>query len=167
MTTLHRVYAHLEELAGATLLAGMCIVAVIQVTTRYVLASPPAWTEETATLLFAWLVFVGASLALKRNEHFALDVVVVLLPRSIRRIMQGGVLILVLAFCGLLIGYGVREAIDQWTVRTAVLEIPRTWLYASVPFGGILMLLRTAEAIARWWNPSAMPTVQPDAEGQP
>jgi len=157
----------LEELAGATLLAGMCIVAVIQVAMRYVLASPPAWTEEMATLLFAWLVFVGASLALKRNEHFALDVVVVLLPHSMRRIVQGVVLILVLMFCGLLIGYGVREAIEEWNVKTAVLEIPRTWLYASVPFGGILMLLRTVEAIARWWNPSAVPTARPDGGGWP
>ena len=167
MTTLRRVYAHLEELAGAMLLTGMCIIAIIQVTTRYVLASPPAWTEEVATLLFAWLVFVGSSLALKRNEHFALEVVVELLPRSIRRVVQGGVLILVLIFCGLLIGYGVREAIEEWAVRTAGLEIPRTWLYASVPYGGILMLLRTVEAIAHWWNPKAVPAAQPDAEGQP
>ncbi len=167
MTAIRRLCAHLEELAGATLLAGMCIVAAVQVAGRYLLASPPAWTEEMATLLFAWLVFVGAALALKRNEHFALDVVVERLPGSWRRIVQGGVLVLVLMFCILLIGYGARLAIGAWNVTTAVLEIPRTWLYASVPFGGGLMLVRTAEAMARWWKSRATWTPRQEAEARP
>jgi TRAP-type C4-dicarboxylate transport system permease small subunit len=166
MAATRRFYAHLEEIAGAMLLAVMCVVATVQVAGRYLLASPPAWTEEMATLLFAWLVFVGASLALKRNEHFALDVVVTLLPDLPRRIVQGGVLIMVLVFCVLLIWYGVRLAIGAWNVTTAVLEIPRTWLYASVPFGGGLMFLRTLEAIARWWKPSDELTARPQPGGR-
>jgi TRAP-type C4-dicarboxylate transport system permease small subunit len=126
-------------------------VAVIQVAARYLLASPPAWTEEAATLLFAWLVFVGASLALKRNEHFALDVVVVRLPGELQRAVRFGVLLLTLAFCFILIGYGTILTVDSLTVRTAVMEIPRAWLYASVPVGGVLMAVRTSEAIYRWF----------------
>ncbi len=147
---LHKLYSQLEEIVGAVLLAATCAVAVIQVAARYVLASPPAWTEEAATLLFAWLVFVGASLALKRNEHFALDVVVVRLPHGLRRMVQLVVLLLTFAFCLLLIVYGAILAVDSWNVRTAVMEIPRTWLYASVPVGGGLMAVRTVEAMLQW-----------------
>ncbi len=153
MTTIRKLWNHLEEIAGAALLVAMCVVATFQVAGRYLLASPPAWTEEMATLLFAWLVFVGASLALKRNEHFAVDVVVEHLPDRVRRVVHAVVLLLVLAFCLLLIGYGVRLAGNAWNVRTAILEIPRTWLYAAVPVGGALMLLRTVEAMIRWWRP--------------
>ena len=32
-----------------------------------------------------------------------------------------------------------------WSVRTPLLDVSRGWLYASVPFGGVLMLLRTLE----------------------
>ena len=136
------LYAHLEEIAGAALLVAMCVVAAVQVVGRYLLASPPAWTEEMATLLFAWLVFVGASLALKRNEHFALDVVVETPAWGIAANRAGlRADLMVLVFCALLIGYGVRLSLVSWNVQTAVLEIPRTWLYAAVPFGGVLMLL--------------------------
>lgn len=147
---LRKLYTHFEEIAGAALLAVVCLVGVIQVVARYVLASPPAWTEEAATLLFAWLVFVGASLALKQNEHFALDVIVVRLPRRLQRIVQLGVLLLTLAFCLLLMVYGGALTIDSWIVKTAVMEIPRSCLYASVPVGGVLMFLRTLEAVRRW-----------------
>jgi len=149
---------HFEEIAGSLLLAGMCGVALGQVAGRYLLASPPAWTEELATLLFAWLVFVGASLALKRNEHFALEVLVDRLPQAPRRVVQTVGLGLVLAFSALLVGYGIDLAAGAWNVKTSTLEIPRTWLYASVPFGGALMGIRTIERLVWLWR--AAPTTE-------
>lgn len=158
MAAIRKIYVYFEEVTGAVLLAAMCVVAVVQVVSRYIFASPPAWTEEMAMLLFAWLVFVGAALALKHNEHFAVDVLVTALPAWPRRIVHLLILILTLVFSGLLMWFGERLAEDNWTVKTAVLEIPRTWLYASVPFGGALMLVRTLEGLVRWWrNPPAEP----------
>jgi len=145
---------HFEEIAGSVLLAGMCGVALWQVAGRYLFASPPAWTEELATLLFAWLVFVGAALALKRNEHFALEVLVDLLPRAPKRVVQMAGLALVLAFSALLVAYGIDLAAGAWNVKTSTLEIRRTWLYASVPFGGVLMAVRTIERLVRSWRPT-------------
>ena len=62
----------------------MCLIGVVKVAARYAFTSPLAWTEELATLLFAWLVFIGASLALKKNEHFAIELLVDLLPDRLR-----------------------------------------------------------------------------------
>ena len=151
MRPILKLATHFEEIVGAILLAAMCLVAMIQVAGRYLLASPPAWTEEMATLFFAWLVFVGSSLALKRHEHFALEVAVEQLPRIAQSIIQFVVLVLLVVFCAILVVYGAGLAIDNWSVKTAVLEIPRTWLYAAVPFGGLLMFVRTIELFVRWW----------------
>ena len=132
------LYRHLEEIHGSLLLVGICAVTIAQVASRYLMESPLAWTEELATMLFAWLVFIGAALALKRGEHFALDLFVDLLPALPRRLARLAGIVAVGAFCLLITGYGFVLARDSWTVDTAVLEIPRTWLYASVPCGGRL-----------------------------
>ncbi len=147
-----RIYKDMEEIIGALLLVGMCLVAVAKVASRYLLASPFTWAEELATILFSWVVFVGASLALKKNEHFSMDVVVDLLPGVPKKLLRAVGLLLVLVFCLLIISYGIRLAVLNWYVKTAVLEISRAWLYLAVPFGGTLMLLRASEMLVRLWR---------------
>ena len=150
------LYRHFEEIVGSALLVVMGIIGAIQVVSRYVMTSPLAWTEELATMLFAWLVFVGASLALKKNEHFAIDVVVNLLPVAARKQARMLRHLAVLLFCVLLIGYGVRLAVMNWYVRTPMLEISRGWIYLSLPFGALLMLVRTVEMIRRGKGDAAL-----------
>jgi TRAP-type C4-dicarboxylate transport system permease small subunit len=140
---------HFEEIIGSALLVVMGVVGAIQVVSRYVMTSPLAWTEELATMLFAWLVFVGASSALKKNEHFAIDVAVNLLPVAARKRAKMLRHFAVLLFCVLLIGYGVRLAVMNWYVRTPMLEISRGWIYLSLPCGALLMLVRTIEMVGR------------------
>ncbi len=141
------LYEHFEEIVGGSLLVVMCLIGAVKVVSRYVLTSPIAWTEELATMLFAWLVFIGASLALRKNEHFAIDVVVNLLPAPLRRFSSTVRHLAVVLFCLLLIGYGIKLVVLSWHVLTPMLEISRGWFYLSVPFGGLLMLIRTIKTI--------------------
>ncbi len=140
---------HFEEIAGGILLVVMCLIGVIQIVSRYILTSPLAWTEELATILFAWLVFVGASLALKKNEHFAIDVFVKLLPESMQKYTTAVRHFAVLLFCLLLIVYGIKLVVMNWHVLTPMLEVSRGWAYLSLPFGSLLMLGRALEMILR------------------
>ena len=39
---------------------------------RYALHAPLIWSDELASLLFLWLVMLGAVAALARNEHMRL-----------------------------------------------------------------------------------------------
>lgn len=151
---IRKSWEHIEEIAGGALLVAMCAIGATKVVSRYVTASPLAWTEELATILFAWLVFIGSSLALKKNEHFAIDVVVNLLPPSARRYSRMIRHVAVALFCVLLIGYGLNLAWMNRHVLTPMLEISRAWVYLSVPFGGLLMLVRTLEMIVRTWHES-------------
>jgi TRAP-type C4-dicarboxylate transport system permease small subunit len=141
--------AHFEEIAGGVLLVAMCLIGAIQVVSRYVLTSPLAWTEELATVLFAWLAFIGASLALKKNEHFAIDVLVKLLPAPTQKAALAVRHFAVLLFCMLLIFYGIKLVLMNWHVLTPMLEVSRGWAYLSLPFGGLLMLVRSIEMILR------------------
>ena len=51
-------------------------------------------------------------------------------------------LALTLLVAGGLVFFGIRLCIFNAHVRTPVLEISRAWIYAAVPVGALLMLLR-------------------------
>ena len=97
-------YRNFEEIVGSTLLLAICAIAVIKVTSRYVLNSPTSWAEEVITYLFVWLTFVGASLALKMHQHFAIDIVVEKLPGKISNLLRLISTILVILLFGAIMG---------------------------------------------------------------
>lgn len=146
---MRRLIVHFEEIVGGTLLLIICLITALQVVSRYVFSAPLAWAEELATILFAWLVFIGSSLALKKKEHFAIEVVVKLFPGTLKKFATVGADLAVLLFCLLLIVYGIKLVSMNWQVLTPMLEISRGWAYLSVPVGGLLMLLRLLEMIGR------------------
>lgn len=144
---MRRLWQHFEEIVGAGLLLVLCGVTTLQVVSRYVLASPFSWTEEVATLLFGWLVFIGASLALKQNEHFVIEVVVDLLPPGARRVVRLIAMALVMGVAVILIVFGMKLVLGSAYVKTAILGISKAWLYLSAPAGGLLLLIRAAERL--------------------
>jgi TRAP-type C4-dicarboxylate transport system permease small subunit len=95
------------------------------------------------------MTFVGASLALKKNEHFAIEFAVEKLPGRAAGIATRISQLLVVVFSLLLIGFGGVQMWHGWNTVTPVLEIPRSVPYAAVPFGGVLMLVRSLEALLR------------------
>ena len=52
---------------------------------RYVLGTSFAGAEELSRLLFVWLVFLGAILALRRHAHLGVELVQARLPRWARK----------------------------------------------------------------------------------
>jgi len=48
-------------------LAGICLTILFQITLRYGLRSPPAWTEELARYLMVWGGLLGAACAFRRG----------------------------------------------------------------------------------------------------
>lgn len=155
---LRRTFDRLEEILGSALLLAVCLVALLRVLSRYAhllgenavseqLARAGSWSVELSVYLFVWMTFVGASLALKKNEHFAIELVVEKLPRRYARIAVRSSQVLVVVFSLLLVWYGGVQAWNGWNTVTPVLEIPRTVPYAAVPFGGLLMLVRSVQAL--------------------
>ena len=149
---------NLEEILGSALLLAVCVAAVIRVCSRYahllgdnalsrVIGSAGSWSVELSTYLFVWMTFVGASLALKKHEHFAIEFFVEKLPPKPAQAVQRFSLALVVVFSIILIWFGGVQVVKGWNTVTPVLEIPRSVPYAAVPFGGVLMLIRSLQAL--------------------
>ena len=153
-----KVYRNFEEILGSVLLIAMCLVAVNQVASRYCFSSPFSWTEEVCTILFVWITFIGASLALKSSEHFAVEVIVDKLPARLRVPLKFLSCILVILFSAMILWFGIRFAGKGIDSITPALEIPRAVPYAAVPVGGLLMLIRGIELTVKLIQKSGRPS---------
>jgi TRAP-type C4-dicarboxylate transport system permease small subunit len=146
------IYQNLEEILGCILLAATGLVATIQVASRYILERPFSWTEELATCLFVYLAFIGAALALKKKEHFALETLIERLPDKLKRGVHLLCSILILLCSAIVFWFGCRLTAQGWNVTTPALEIPSSIPYAAVPLGGLLMTLRAFESLIEQWK---------------
>ncbi len=146
---MRRLWMNFEEALGSVLLVAICGIAALQVTSRYILVRPFAWTEELATYLFVYLTCVGAALALKRHEHFALEVIVDHLPDKIALPLKLIVTLLVFVASCIIFWFGCRLTVQGWNVTTPTLEISSSIPYAAVPLGGLLMMIRSSEIFIR------------------
>jgi TRAP-type C4-dicarboxylate transport system permease small subunit len=139
------------------IVASLAVVVVIfsvawGVVSRYVTEQPAAWAGEVATLAFAWAVFFGAAACVKYHMHPTIDLLVNRFPRSLKRAVAGLNHALVLGFCGFMVWFGTRFAIDAWDSPSAVLQMPLTWLYGPVAFSFGLMIVRYLQVLAgRTW----------------
>lgn len=132
-----------EDDVASILLAVITIVLILQICTRYFLDDPLSWTEEVSRHLFVWLVFFGASGAIRDRSHIAVDVVNTLLPMRIRRIVMLGSNVLVLFFLINVLYWGARAVGRMWGLSTATLEIPFGLVYTVFPITATLMIIRT------------------------
>jgi len=98
----------LEENLIAVILGAMTLITFANVIARYVFNSNILWALETTVFLFAWLVIIGASYAVKKNLHLGVDVVVTLLPKKVQKTVTLIAVGLCLLFSGLVL-YGAFE----------------------------------------------------------
>ncbi len=131
----------------ALMLGAMTVLVFASVVLRYVMNSPVTWSEELASLLFAWITFVGAFVGFRSRSHIAIDTLVVFLPSPVRRAIARMVDVVVLGVLGLFVWQGVRLCTTTWGLEFPAMEISRGYLYLSLPLGAALMI---AAVVERW-----------------
>ncbi len=147
---LKKYIQNFEEITGSVLLVLMCFIAILQAGSRFLSKinsniKPVSWTQEACTLLFIFMAFTGASLALKTGDHFAVEVLQKKAPpymRSMLGIFTSAVIVL---FSVLLIFFGFVFAKNGMHAITPSLQIPKPFVYAAVPLGGMIMLVRSVQ----------------------
>jgi TRAP-type C4-dicarboxylate transport system permease small subunit len=138
-----------EEAAAGVGLVLVVAITLYNVVNRYVLEQSAAWAPEAAEMLFAWVVFLGASAAWKRGMHISISVVVrQLQPRAqaFVRLLTDVILIVFLACATFL---AIKITISSHARVSPVMRIPFSYVYASAALCFALMLLRQLAAAAR------------------
>ena len=154
----------IDRLVGwalAACLGVMTCIVLINVLTRFVVNIPLVWSDELASLLFAWLTFVGAYAASRSRSHIAIDTLVIYLPPTIRRGLARLVDACVLLLLALFAWLGARLTLTMWSLDFPAMEISRGYLYIALPVGAILMILAMFQ---HWWKGSPQAA---NPEGRP
>jgi TRAP-type C4-dicarboxylate transport system permease small subunit len=149
MTSVLRALDWILDRVTLLLLTILLLVVGAQIFARYVLNHSLFWSEELARYLFIYLVFLGAAIALRREGHIRVSFFVERLPARVRRVVAVAVDLLLLFFVGTVLVQSVRLAILVWTVPTAALLIPWTFVYLGILLGMAAMVLVMLGALWR------------------
>ncbi len=137
------------EAACILLLAAISLDLLAGIFSRYVLERTFVWYDEVARASFMWLVFLGAALAVRRGAHFGLQAFVELLPPQVRRAALALTPLTIIVFSAALGWLGWRLMQHGASQTTAVMGMPVSWIYASMPVGGALMALYALPLLRR------------------
>jgi TRAP-type C4-dicarboxylate transport system permease small subunit len=157
-TAVDRLIGAIDRLSqlGAVLAVGLLLAAVLviceMVFVRYVLAGSAIWQHEFVTYSLVGATFIGAPYVLLTGGHVNVDLVPLYLgARGRRRLTLLGLLVS-LAFCTILAGYGFvfwyEAFVNDWLSETV--WRPPLWIpYAALPLGMALLALQClAELLA-------------------
>lgn len=127
-----------------------------QVISRYVLASPSAYTDEIAGFLLIWVSLLGAAYVAGNNEHLAIDI---LLQKTTNKSRRKN-LELTIYICTLVFAVTVMVIGGIWLVytrflldvRSAGLQLPLGYVYLVVPISGCLICYYSIYHIIRLFS---------------
>ncbi len=147
----------LVELVCFVLMVVLVADVFLGVFSRYVMRSTFQWYDEVARLSFVWLIFLGAALGVKRGTHFRLHLLRDRLASGTRRVVDVIVMLVVIAFAGVMLAGGVALAPMVQSQVTDAMEISMLWFFAALPVGGALMILYALPQLWRLCTSSELP----------
>jgi TRAP-type transport system small permease protein len=129
----------------AVLLVAMSAVVFGNVMSRYFLNTTWGWYEEVSRFMLIWIVFLGAVVALIRSDHLGIDLLSLVFPPRICRMIAVLTDLLVLAALAIMCKGAWDMAIDSlasgWVASS--IPIPYGWVYMIGPVSAALMFIQT------------------------
>jgi TRAP-type C4-dicarboxylate transport system permease small subunit len=141
-----------EDWVSFALFWMMAAIVFYQVFTRYILNDAAGWTEEISRYFLVAVVFIGASMSVRKNNHIQVDYFYRLMPKAMGRVLS----ILVDVVRCLFLGYAtwltwlLIERIGS--SRMAIVDLPVGWVFGAMLFGFALMFLRSLQVAWRHWK---------------
>lgn len=130
-----------EELVAAVFLVITTLLVVINIVCRYFLNMGLVWTEEVATGCFVWSVFIGSIAAFKRRGHVGVDIVVNLLPASLKRIVATTMDIILVVLNSYMAYLSVVFISKSYTKLTPVLGVTSAYITAAIVISFVMMAI--------------------------
>lgn len=129
------------------LLAIVASVLLVAVFFRYVVVSPFVWSEELVTILFTWMVFVGASACFATHQHIRVDTLPRIAPPTLRLalgIASVAVCFVVLAIC---VRYGLAYAQRVSGDRTPITGLSFAVVALALPVTSVFAIVHVARGV--------------------
>ena len=121
----------------------------VNVVLRYVFLAPISWAEELSLYLLVWIVFVGASVAVRTRGHVAIDLLPRMLSPDNRKRLALLVGMLNLVFLAVFFYFSAAHTlrVAAGGQVTPIMLAPMWLTYLAMPVGSALMFLRTCQVL--------------------
>jgi TRAP-type transport system small permease protein len=153
---------HMEDWIALALFWVLGVIVFYQFFTRYALNDSAAWTEEIARYFLVATTFVGATIAVRKNNHIQVDFFYRVLPRPLMRVLStlvDAVRIVFLATC-VWLTWLLMQRIGA--SRMAIVDLPMGLVYGTVLLGFVLMTWRALGVARDNWKRGASVLEQPE-----
>lgn len=138
-----------ERAVLALSMAAMVVLMLYQVILRYVFSASNSWSEELVRYLFILDVMLAASIAVRRNSHLQIDVLINCFSPKLKRIFTIAATLAGIVFLALLFWYSLDLCMTATSNISPGLGIPMSIPYACVPLGAVLMILTSIEVVLK------------------
>ncbi len=149
MVWLAKLLSSITEKILFVLLSAMTIIVFCQVLFRYVLNAPLYWTEEAARYLMIWIVFLGASIGIRKGAHLGFTWFVERSNSKMRRFYGIVAHLGLLAFSLNITYYGTIVTFQNFDQLSPGLQMPVAFVYACLPVGGLLAIVQLIPILAK------------------
>jgi TRAP-type C4-dicarboxylate transport system permease small subunit len=130
--------------------------------TRYALNDSASWTEEIARYFLVAIVFIGAAIGVRKNNHIQVDYLYRVLPARPMRVVATVVDAVRIGFLGIC-------AVLTWQLigrigasRMAVVDLPMGLVYGAVLLGFAAMTWRAIDVARANWRRVASVLEKPE-----
>ena len=152
MTLATRLFDLLLRIVTLALLLALAVIVLLGVAYRYSGASL-IWYDEAASVLLAWITFIGAALAMLMNAHLGFAGLLYGLPRRGRVALLILVEIIVLGSLGIVVwgGWAILGIFAGETL-VSLRFIPRAFVQSALPIGAVLMIVARLLTLPERWR---------------
>ena len=147
---LDRLEIALMMLCGV-LLFGFTTTVMFDIVTREI-GHPWLWLQEVTQTFFIYAIFIGASVATRRNDHLYLTAVADALHGKVRLVAELVIRLVVLSVACCLVYFGYINFLRGFGSFRMPSMTPIASLYAAIPIAGVLIALFTVEQLVNGWR---------------
>lgn len=130
----------------------LVLVASLQVFARYLFDRPLAWSEEAVRYVMTWTAFIAAAWSVRDREHIAVEIILPFLPPRVRWMVETLRWLLVALFCLVVLPSAVRVTMEVHAQLGVAIEIPLSFIFASLPISLALMAWYALRLAVRSWR---------------
>jgi TRAP-type transport system small permease protein len=133
-------YVKTEKFITNFLMIGVVLFVFFAAVMRWV-GFPIVWSVEFAQLLFVWVIFLGANRALREEKHIGVDFFARKMPMKMRLMVEIVMDLLVIAFLGFLVYFGILLSIENSVRLINNLAISYSIVTLAVPIASVFMTI--------------------------
>lgn len=152
LTTLSNALDRISRFALALSAIGIIAMTVIvgwQVYGRYVLNDTPHWSESLAIFIMNWFILIGAAVGVHERFHIGIVFFKDAMPDTIRFALEIMIHLATASFAAAMIVYSGQLAETTWSHTIPTLNLPRGLQYVPFVLSGVLIILFSANHVAR------------------